>query len=147
MTQQTIIAAHGVDHPAPGRANVNPFLLGFAVVGAPISWSLEMLVSFPISAYACFPKDEPLPAPAIPGLSGILTCVGIAFFLAGVLATVASVICWRQTRNENASVAKHLLEVGEGRTRFIALCGLIVSIGFLIALIFETTALYLIRSC
>jgi hypothetical protein len=147
MSPQTITAAHGVDHPAPHRANVNPYLLGFAVVGSPAAWSLEMLVSFPLAAHACFPKDEPILSPSIPGLSGILAGVAIAVFLVGLLAAAASVACWGRTRNERSGAAHHLVEIGEGRTRFIALCGMITSVGFMIALSFEVTALYLVRSC
>jgi hypothetical protein len=147
MASQTITATDGVDHPAPHRAKVNPFLLGFAVVGSPVAWSLEMLVSFPLAAHACFPKDVPVLSPTIPGLSGILSGIEIALFVIGVLATAASVVCWWRTRHEKSGGAHHLLEVGEGRTRFIALCGLIISIGFLIALVFEAAALYLVRSC
>jgi hypothetical protein len=147
MASQTITATDGVDHPAPHRAKVNPFLLGFAVVGSPVAWSLEMLVSFPLAAHACFPKDAPVLSPTIPGLSGILCGIEIALFVVGALATAASVVCWRRTRKEKSGGTHHLLEVGEGRTRFIALSGLIISIGFLIALVFEAAALYLVRSC
>ena len=147
MASQTIAATDGVDHPAPHRAKVNPFLLGFAVVGSPVAWSLEMLVTFPLAAHACFPRDVPVLSPTTPGLLGILSGIAIALFVVGVLATAASVVCWWRTRNEKPGGAHQLLEVGEGRTRFIALCGLIISIGFLIALIFEAAALYLVRSC
>jgi hypothetical protein len=147
MTSHSVTATDGVDHPAPHRAKVNPFLLGFAVVGSPVAWSLEMLVSFPLAAHACFPKDVPVLSPTTPGLAGILTGIAIALFVVGVLATAASMVCWWRTRNEKSGGTHQLLEVGEGRTRFIALCGLIISIGFLIALIFEATALYVVRSC
>ena len=54
---------------------------------------------------------------------------------------------WRKTFDERADSAHHLLDRGEGRTRFMAMAGMLTSALFLIALVFGTAALCLVPLC
>ena len=51
---------------------------------------------------------------------------------------------WRKTFDERADSTHHLLDRGAGRTRFMAMAGMLTSALFLIALVFGTIALLLV---
>jgi hypothetical protein len=136
-----------VGHPAPLREAVAPGLLAFAVLAAPVAWSLEVLVNLAVASPACYPKDHPLTAPLVTGTASALTCVQIAVFAVGIAGSVASAFCWWRTRGERQGGANTLVEIGEGRTRFLAMCGLMLSTVFLVAMIFTATAVAMIRLC
>ena len=48
-----------------------------ALFGAPIAWVIQMSLSEPIAAYACYPHQAPLPAPLWVELSVILGAIGL----------------------------------------------------------------------
>jgi hypothetical protein len=41
----------------------------------------------------------------------------------------------------------HLVEVGEGRSRFLAVCGMVTAGGFFIAIAFNTLSVLLVPLC
>jgi hypothetical protein len=136
-----------VDHPAPLRQEVAPALLAFAVLAAPVAWSLEVLVNLSVTSPACYPKDHPLTSPMVTGTASALTCVQIAVFAIGIAGAIASAICWRRTRRESQGGASNLVEIGEGRTRFLAMCSIMLSTVFVVAMVFTATAFAMIRLC
>jgi len=73
-----------------------------------------------------------------------ISIVGIVFAIAGGVVAWQS---WRRTFNEHPGSAHHLLDRGEGRTRFMAMCGMLTSAVFLLALIFGTAAFFLVPLC
>jgi hypothetical protein len=40
-----------------------------------------------------------------------------------------------------------MVDIGEGRARFVSLCGVIVSLGFAVATLFDLTALAVVPFC
>ncbi|MDQ2802823.1 MAG: hypothetical protein M3Y41_09110, partial [Pseudomonadota bacterium] len=54
---------------------------------------------------------------------------------------------WRETRGERPGKTASLLEVGEGRTRFLALVGILMGLGFAIAIVFDTVVLLVVPLC
>jgi hypothetical protein len=54
---------------------------------------------------------------------------------------------WQRAGAEKAGSAHHLLEGGDGRTRFMSMVGMISSGLFLLAVIFALTAFYLVAGC
>ncbi len=54
---------------------------------------------------------------------------------------------WRKTRAEMPGSEGHALEVGEGRARFLAISGVIASLGFALATLFDLTALLIVPLC
>jgi hypothetical protein len=136
-----------IGHPAPLRQAVAPGLLAFAVLAAPVAWSLEVLVNLSVTSPTCYPKDHPLIAPMLTGTASVLTGVQIAVFAIGIAGAIAAAICWRRTRDEGHGDAHSLVEVGEGRTRFLAMCSIILSSVFVVAMVFTATAFAMIRLC
>lgn len=137
----------GAKHPAPARHKVPPGLLLFALVAAPASWLAQTVTGMAIARHACFPKDAPLNHPAFDYAPGILwALLGVSFAIA-ICALIASVWAWRQTRREVRGDGHRLLEIGEGRTRFLAMCAMILSAGFSIAIGFAAAGVNLIPLC
>ena len=122
-TADSVSAPRPQPHPAPHRARVGPWSTWFAIVGAPMAWSLQLLINFSFTAHDCFPHDVPLALPRWSHLKAAATGVEA---LAAVICLVALLVAWlnwRRTRAEKAGNANHLVESGDGRTRFMAMCG------------------------
>ena len=136
-------------HPAPHGHKVSLTALMFGFSAAPVAWIGQLLVSYILSSYACFPGPVPRTSPLTtwdwltPALFGLDA-------LAIVVTVAAGLVAWRafaRTRDEADGDSHHLLEVGEGRSRFLALCGLLTAAGFLIIIAFNTLSLVLVPLC
>ncbi|HEY7986115.1 MAG TPA: hypothetical protein VIE17_04220, partial [Methylophilaceae bacterium] len=74
----------------------------------------------------------------------------VAYVIAGIVtlaAGAAAVNSWLKTRHELEGSADHILEVGEGRSRFLAISGLLTSAGFIIAFLFFSSTLLIAPVC
>jgi hypothetical protein len=116
-------------HPAPHRDRVALSALLFGLAAAPLAWQVQIVVG---SAAATAARKSTLLA-----LFGV--CLAAAF--AGGLVALRS---WRLTFHELPGSAHDLVDGGEGRTRFMAMCGMLVSLLFFYALLFGLTALLLV---
>jgi hypothetical protein len=140
-------ALHRQPHPSPHRERVGGVAAWFAIVAAPLAWNLQLLVNVPIAAHTCYPHDVPLASPIWSNLGSVTS----------VVETIAVVVClaaglvawrnWRRARGEKAGSARHLIEGGDGRTRFMAMVGMMMSGLFLIAVIFACFSLYAVPAC
>jgi len=132
-------------HPAAQRHRPRLGLLWAALFVVPCAWALRVVVNYGIDSYFCFPSEmrrSLLPAWAWPTLLGIdLATVAVA-----AAAALISHQHWRRAQDELAPGAP-LLESGEGPARFLALWGLIISIGFLFAVLFDLVALWIVPEC
>jgi hypothetical protein len=75
----------------------------------------------------------------------------VAVMLAGVvIALLAFWVSWRavqRTRDEGAGDHRHLLETGAGRTRFLALWGVVLGSGFAVASLVTGVAFVFLPRC
>jgi hypothetical protein len=136
-----------IGHPAPMRDRVGLALLLFGIVAAPLAWDAQLLVSVSLSGFACYPHASPLATPFWAGLPRVLFAISLASVAVAILGGAVSWRSWRRTCQERDGSAHHLLNLGEGRTRFLAMCGLLTSALFLIALAFGTIVLLLVPLC
>lgn len=132
-----------IAHPAPHRHRVGLLALGFGLLGAPLAWNIALLAGTATSGYQCFPRHKPLALPLWAGTRGALLTMCVVALALGVAAALVAWRNWRRTRDEKSGPA----HAGEGRTRFMALCGLLVSGLFLIALLFTLAAIVLVPLC
>lgn len=133
-------------HPAPHRNNINFALLASALIAVPSIWGMRLVANFAIDSHYCFPgeiRSDTLPSWAWPTLLG-LDFLAIAIAAVGIGISVTS---WRRSRDEFAASSGPLIEIGEGRTRFLSLWGLMISVGFLIALVFDLVAVWIVPTC
>ncbi|MFI4965212.1 MAG: hypothetical protein ACHP9T_07565 [Caulobacterales bacterium] len=138
-----------VGHPAPHRHRVAiPAQLAGLAVG-PFAWAIQLEVGYALTSYACHPGQIELsalapgwgwtrPAGLVVNLIALLVCLA-----AGALTLRA----WRATRDEAAGPPRHLIEAGEGRTRFLAACGALTSFGFAFAIAFDTVMILGAPAC
>ena len=140
-------AARDTAHPAPHRDRVGGWLIGFGLFGAPAAWSVQSLLDVGLSGYACYPKDEPLATPIWSGLGIALASANVVALLVCVAAGIVAFVAWRRSGDERPGNAHHLLESGDGRTRFLALAGVLTSVLFVVAVAFETVQTFVGVPC
>jgi len=147
---------HTPAHPAPERARVGLGALWFGLAGGPVAWSIQTLVSLPVASHACFPRLTPLSAPVFGGVRGVVFLLGVMAFGVSALAAGVAWRTWSRTRQEEQGAsgagARHtesvaLLETGEGRTRFMALAGVMTSMTFLLVTAAHAATLFLVAPC
>ena len=138
------------EHPSPHRERVSVVGLLFALAIGPAAWAAQLMVSYGLSSYACFPFDRPhLHAPP-PGWSGeratlvAISLVALLFALGGLWWAYRS---WRAVQGEKAGTHHTLFDVGEGRSRFLAACGMLATSSFALAILFGLAAAAAVPSC
>lgn len=140
-------AASPSRHPSPHRHRVSSWAMWFAILGAPVAWSLQQLINPPIFGHGCYPADVPLAEPIWKNGGSVAFTVELAAIVVCVLAGVVAWRNWQRTRGEKEGSGHHLLEAGDGRSRFMAMVGLICSGLFLLAVVVSATLLYLVPGC
>jgi hypothetical protein len=144
-------------HPAPSRGNVALWTLWFGFLGAPLGWSVQAIANTAVASHGCYPSLYPLSSPATGGMRGILFVISLVAIVLGVAALGMSFSTWRRTNDEHQEKSgegsrRHdrstaALETGEGRTRFMALSGVLTSIVFLVVIVAHTAAVFVMTPC
>ena len=143
-------------HPAPARERVGRTGLWFGLFGAPAAWSVQTLADTAIAAHACYPRLTPTDEPVTGGMLAITLAVSAAALAVSIAALVVALRSWSRTRHEHqersggasAHGAEHaLLETGEGRTRFMALSAVMMSVTFLVACLAHAASVLIVGAC
>ena len=143
-------------HPAPARGHVALPGLWFGFLAGPTAWTLQVLIASTLASHGCFPKLFPLTSPTIGGLRGLLFAISLGAIVVCIAGVVVASRDWLATREEHhkgsgkaaqKAPPTALLETGEGRTRFMALSGVLTSVTFLIVVIANTASIFLVRAC
>ena len=135
------------NHPSPIRANVALKSLWFGILGAPMAWISLELLSYILTTSVCDTNNQTRLSDHSLEVWQYLIPLNV---VAGIIALSAIVIAihnWRKSSHEKSGSAHQLIEVGEGRTRFLAMFGLLTSIGFIVALLFSSITLFLMPLC
>ena len=125
-------AAERQPHPSPHRHRVSRWGLWFGLLGAPIAWSVQEFVNVSLAGYACYPHDVPLATPLWSHLAAISASIEVVAIDVCLAAALAAFVSWQKSRHEEPGDAHHLLGGGDGRTRFMAMAGIMTSMLFLI---------------
>lgn len=122
-----------------------------ALFGAPVAWLIQMSLSEPIAAYACYPHQVPLSAPVWAELPAILAAIGLICLAAGLFSGYVAWTFWQQADSNRGKVMHgHDSEgavVDGGQNRFLAMIGLMSSTLFVIAILFTCFAVFLVSPC
>jgi hypothetical protein len=138
-----------VAHPAPHRDRAPLGSLVFGLVAAPTAWAAQLVINYGLASHVCFPGDRPRTV-FTTGEGSIwlflLTVEGIAVVIAfaGAMTAYRS---WAATHAEAHGDTEDLVEAGRGRTRFLALWGLMTSLGFAVAILFSLTGPLVVPLC
>jgi hypothetical protein len=139
--------APDVRHPSPERGKVSPWLILASWALAPAVWTLQVVGSYLLTSKACYPGYGPLSGTRVPDMSDFVLFASLVALGLAALAFWLALIGWRRTRCEKKGGAHHALDAGEGRTRFLALCGLIISTIFAAAIVFEALSAIFLQNC
>lgn len=134
-------------HPAPHRGNVAVSVLFIGLFAGPIAWGLQLLINFALASHACYPDGAPLTTPGWHSAWGVILLLNIVAAILSLAGAALSYRHWQATREEHPGGAGHTIEAGEGRTRFLALWGVMTGFGFLVAILFNTLALFMVPQC
>ena len=136
-----------VTHPAPRRDIVSTRVLWFGIFGAPAAWALQTIVDYGLVAHFCFPGDKPRLAPTFDALRGTGIVVSVIVIIVALLAMTTALRSWNATRHGHDAEHHELLEVGEGRARFMAYAGVLLSAVFLFAVLMNAVPLITNAMC
>jgi hypothetical protein len=120
-------------HPAPHRDRVSGWSTLAGLTLGPLAWLVQLTLNVALASAACYPNDAPLPLPAWSGLAPVLW---LAEILALALCALGGWLAWRNWRassGERPGTGHVLLGSGDGRTRFLAMAGMLTSALFLLA--------------
>jgi hypothetical protein len=127
------------EHGSAHRDRVRlEWLLG-ALAAGPAGWILQLVIGYSVASHACRPHDAPRLNAPIGGWDGerigllVLNLACLALVLAGGAIAFKA---WRWTQREK--VRAGTLDTAQGRTRFLAVCGILVAGGFALATLFDT---------
>lgn len=134
-------------HPAPQRHRRAGPYLWLGVFGGPLAWSVQLIAAYALIAHFCFPGRFPVAEATIGGLRVIGLVVSAAAFLLTLWALIVALRSWEHVRQNEDRERHGVLEVGEGRTRFMSLAGVIVSGVFLFAVLLTTAPLVFAPLC
>jgi hypothetical protein len=138
------------EHPSPHRDRVRLAALLLALAAGPAAWILQLSVDFGVAAAACQPGGVPRPAPPASGWGTehvFLVGVNLACLALAVAGGFVALAAWRRSSREKPGGAAHLMEAGEGRTRFLAACAMMAAAGFAVAILFDTAWPFFVPSC
>jgi hypothetical protein len=117
-----------------------------ALAAGPATWVLQLVAGYALSSYACFPHDVPWHQAPPPGWSGepaILLVVNLACL---ALDLTAALYCARRLAGAGGNGAAPR-DVRRTRTRFLALCGVMASVGFAGAIALNTANIFMVPTC
>jgi hypothetical protein len=133
-----------IGHPAPQRHQPHHISLLFALLGAPAGWTIQLLFGFGSTSYLCTGQARSAAptwlAPALIGFSFAALAIAVA-------ALVVALALVRRTTHEHRQRSGGIMDAGEGRTRFLAVWGVYISIVFFVATLANSFSLFLVSSC
>ncbi|HEY3851771.1 MAG TPA: hypothetical protein VGL87_12405 [Steroidobacteraceae bacterium] len=136
-------------HPAPHADRVSAKESCFGLLAGPLAWFAQLSCGYALASGPCFRSGYRLSAPPSdlhwtwPAMV-LLTAVAVAISLAGFMVSMR---IFRRTRDETHGGPHHLMEVGAGRTRFLALWGMVLGAGFALAAAITAVAFVAVPRC
>lgn len=135
----------GSAHPAPHRGRASPVALWFAILAPPLAWALRLMINTVIAGQNCAGAE--VRAVHASGRVPIMLAIDLAALSIAIAGGYVAFRCWQQTRAEAGEDTRRLLHLGEGRTRFLALCGLLTSSLFGVAVVVDMLSIILGPPC
>jgi hypothetical protein len=130
----------------PPCSQVGLVALAFGLCAAPLAWLAQLVVNFGLASYVCYPRYAPRHQVAWSSVWYGLLALQIVAILIAVMAGLTSYRNWQRVR----AAAEHagiFTDAASGRFRFVAMCGIWASLGFLAAIVFDLIALFAVPAC
>lgn len=138
-------------HPTPvsPRRTALSAVIVFALIAGPLAWFAQVCVGYALSTWPCYPNDRPMVAP-LSGYEWTSLTLKLLHVIVIALALVAFIAGWislRRTRAEAGGDELHLMEVGNGRTRFLALWGMLLGAAFTVTSVLTAFSQMVLPRC
>jgi hypothetical protein len=134
-------------HPAPHRDRAGFLLLLFGASAAPIFWLGQEVLGYWFVAQSCYPGDHPQQVVSGPAVLMAVVVFDIVAVVAAALGGVVSFWCWQQVKGEKEGGFTQAIGIGDGRTRFLAIWGIMSSLWFFFAIAFNAIASLTVPPC
>ena len=133
-------------HPARHADKLSSAMAAFMLLTPPLAWLVQLCIGAAATSWSCFPRDIRLMAP-MPGyrLTALLVLLGCA--LLSAISTIVSLRKLAEVKDEEHGSHRRLADRGMGRTRFIALWGVILGVSFTVATLLHLAAFVLVPPC
>ncbi len=122
--------------PAPETRSVRFRRLLFGASAAPLAWLGHVMLGYGVTAIVCYPGDHPQTLPQAGALFAALLIFDV---IALALCAAGAAVSWRIWRQGTQLVV--------GRVRFLAIWGLLSSLWFFIAILFNVIASVAVPPC
>lgn len=149
VVNETSSTGGGFPHPSPHRHRTSTALQVFAFAGGPAAWSLQLVCNYAFASFVCYPRVAPLYSPwhGWNGVWGGMLGWNLLAMVVAAAALVAGYRIWRLTRDEVGDLSGEILSIGEGRSRFMGVVGMMTGLLFLGAIIFDVIGLAMVPIC
>ena len=135
------------DHPAPRMHRIGLPTLWFGLFGAPAAWAAQLIGNYALMGHFCYPRDTPLASPTFGGVRALAIVISAVLLLVAVTALVVALHSWGETRYRRTAEHHEVAEIGEGRTRFMAMSGILVSGIFVYGVVMAAVPLITMPVC
>jgi divalent metal cation (Fe/Co/Zn/Cd) transporter len=116
----------------------------YGIFAAPVAFGIQEMLDWLISSGAC-PSGAPADVGGLPLFThtrAILWAIGAGAFVASLAALWVGIDAWRQTHDPSfLSIRAH------GRTDYLAAAAMLVSAVFLIAILWQVIAVFVLPQC
>ena len=139
----------GDQHPAPQRDRLSTLAASLMLYTGPIAWIAQICVGEMMTSWPCFPDMDRRSSP-VPGYEWAPIGALIVLVSCALAASAAGYASWRkfaEVRDEREGGHDELAEIGHGRTRFVALWGVYLGVGFALASLVTLVAFALVPQC
>jgi len=139
----------GEHHPAPHRDRLSPLSASLLLYVGPLAWFVQLCAGVMLTSWPCFPSMERRAVP-LPGYAWTHAGALALLVLCAVAAGFTGVLSWRkfrEGRGERGDGKTALIEVGHGRTRFVALWGTYLGLGFALSTLVTLVAFAMVPRC
>lgn len=125
--------------PSPVRARI-----WYGIFAAPIAFGLQEMLDWLISSGAC-PSGAPSDVGGVPlftNTRAILWGIGAAAVLAAVVALAVGISAWRQSHDPSFLSIR-----AQRRSDYLAAAAMLMSAVFLLAILWQTVAVFALPTC
>jgi hypothetical protein len=130
---------------APETRSVRFVTLLLAACAAPIFWLGQLALAYGVTAFVCYPGDHPQQLAAAGPLFTALMVFDAVALIGCIVGGLVSWHGWR--RSAGGKGPHHVLHTGEGRDCFLALWGIMSSLWFFAAILFNVIASVMVPPC
>ncbi|HTQ15087.1 MAG TPA: hypothetical protein VMH86_14530 [Rhizomicrobium sp.] len=133
-------------HTQPSQHRAGAFALLFGTSAAPLFWLGQMMLGYTVSALACYGSDHPTTIAAPGMLRATLIAFDVVAFAAAFAGAAISYANWRRGGDPAAADTPERV-AGDSRVHFLALWGLLSSLWFFAAILFNAIASITVPLC